>query len=415
MICLGDSNGGGFEFETQVVYLKFPQVEGWPRVDSDVPDAAICKLSAFRLTEKSSNVAIAITSKVNCVGSFATEMLAKQIPRRSSNMKPAGDNSLSRLPSMRMNQFQSGTGEVRPVPPSSRMFRAGWGMVWVLAVMLAATVGCGDQSTQLAAAGAAPTKKAPGKSATKDSAWPLFRGPTGMGTSAAKGLPVTWGDSENIVWKVDLPGPGASSPIVFNDRIYLTSYSGFFVPDSSGGDQKDLKRHLIALRRTDGGVIWDKTVAAKLPEENQIRDHGFAANTPAADADGVYVFHGKTGVFAYDHDGKQIWQADVGSKTHGWGTSASPVIYKDLLFINASVESDSLVALNRKTGKEKWRAKGILESWNTPVVITAKSGRTELIIAKQGKVLAFNPDTGAPLWSCDTDIGWYMVPQHCRG
>lgn len=247
---------------------------------------------------------------------------------------------------------------------------------------------------------------APGRSAD----WSGFRGPGGMGVSAARDLPVTWSDTENIAWKVPLPGAGASSPIVFKDRIYLTCYTGFFVPGEDGGSKADLKRHLIALNRADGRTVWNKPVAAKLPEEDQIRDHGFAANTPAADADGVYVFFGKSGVFAFDHDGKQKWQADVGSKTHNWGTSSSPVIHGDLLFINASVESESLVALDRRTGKEKWRAGGIVESWNTPVVVTAKSGRKELIVACQGKVLAFHPETGQSLWSCKTDIGWYMVP-----
>ncbi len=240
--------------------------------------------------------------------------------------------------------------------------------------------------------------------------WAGFRGPSGMGISAAKGLPVTWSESENIAWKTPLPGPGASSPIVFGDRIYLTSYTGFFVPGESGGSQEDLKRHLLAFNRKDGKLVWDTAVAAKLPEENKIRDHGFAANTPAADAERLYVFFGKSGVFAFDHAGKQLWQTDVGSKTHGWGTSASPVLYRDLVFINASVESDSLFALDRKTGKEQWRAKGIRQSWNTPVLITAESGRTELIVATQGNVLAFDPDTGNQLWSCKTDITWYMVP-----
>lgn len=264
-----------------------------------------------------------------------------------------------------------------------------------------------------------PTKKnnnlksrsvASAKVGATTSEWARFRGPSGMGTSDAKDLPLTWSTSENIAWKAELPGPGASSPIVFQDRIYLTCYTGFFVPDQSGGSQESLKRHLVAMRRSDGSVIWDQAIAAKLPEEDRIRDHGFAANTPAADDERVYAFFGKTGVFAFDHNGKQRWQTDVGSKTHGWGTSASPVLYKDLVFINASVESASLVALDRRTGNEKWRAKGIRDSWNTPVVITASSGRQELIVATQGNVLAFNPDSGEQLWSCKTDIGWYMVP-----
>lgn len=249
-----------------------------------------------------------------------------------------------------------------------------------------------------------------GQSASLAGNWPQFRGSGGQGTSDAIGLPLTWSLAENIAWKTELPGPGASSPIVFGDRIYLTCYTGYFVPNQPGGSLEELKRHLISVRHSDGHIEWDRAIPAKLPEESQIRDHGFAANTPAADVDRIYAFFGKSGVFAFDHGGQQLWQADVGSKTNGWGTSASPVLYKDLVFINASVESDSLVALDRRTGAEKWRATGISESWNTPVVVTSASGRQELIVATQGNVLAFDPETGKSLWSCKTDIGWYMVP-----
>lgn len=240
--------------------------------------------------------------------------------------------------------------------------------------------------------------------------WARFRGPEGQGTTAAKGLPLQWNSSENIAWKTEMPGPGASSPIVFGDHIYVTCYSGFFVPGQPEGTQSDLKRHLVCLNRKDGASIWQKAVAAKLPEEDRIRDHGFAANTPAADADRVYCFFGKSGVIAFDHSGKQLWQTDVGSKTHGWGTSASPVLYKDLVFINASVESDSLVALDRNTGKERWRASKISEAWNTPVIVTNVKGKPELVISTQGSIQSFDPESGQQLWTCATDIGWYMVP-----
>jgi len=245
--------------------------------------------------------------------------------------------------------------------------------------------------------------------ATSDN-WPRFRGPGGMGVSNATGLPLEWDANNNVAWKTPLPGSGASSPITFGEHIYLTCYSGYFVPDEPGGSPEQLKRHLIALRRDNGEIVWDKTVPAKLPEEKSIRDHGFAANTPAAAADRVYVFFGKTGVFAYDHEGSQLWQADVGSKTSGWGTAASPLLYKDMVIINASVESQSLVALDRETGDEKWRASGIKEAWNTPIIVTADSGREELVVPKAGDILAFDPDTGEALWSCKTDITWYMVP-----
>lgn len=240
--------------------------------------------------------------------------------------------------------------------------------------------------------------------------WAVFRGPNGQGLDQESKVPVRWNSTENLAWKIPLPGPGASSPIVWKDRIYITCHTGFFVPGEQGGSQENLRRHLIAIQPDDGKILWKKDLVAKLPEQEKIRDHGFAGSTPAADNDAVYAFFGKSGVHAFDHSGKELWQADVGSVTHGWGSAASPVLYKDMVIINASVESSSLVALDRKTGKEKWVVKGIKESWNTPVIIKSSAGRSELVIAIQGKILAFDPDAGKELWSCKTDITWYMVP-----
>ena len=238
----------------------------------------------------------------------------------------------------------------------------------------------------------------------------IFRGPNGQGIDPESKPPTRWSQSENLAWKISLPGPGASSPIIWKDRIYLTCHSGFFIPGQAGGTQEDLRRHLLAIQPSDGSILWKKELVAKLPEQDKIRDHGFAGSTPAADNDAVYTFFGKSGVYAFDHSGKELWQADVGSRTNGWGSAASPVPYKDLLIINASVESDSLIALDRKTGKQNWVVKGIKESWNTQIIFQLPGGRTELVLAIQGKILAFDPDTGKELWSCKTDITWYMVP-----
>lgn len=240
--------------------------------------------------------------------------------------------------------------------------------------------------------------------------WPRFRGPGGMGISDATGLPLTWSDTENLVWKRELPGAGSSSPIVWRDHIYLTCYTGYLVPGQTGGSPDDLKRHLICLRRTDGEILWVKDVKARLPEELRIREHGYAANTPVADADHVYVFLGKSGVFAFDHQGEQKWHTDVGSGTSGWGTSASPILFEDFVFINASVESTSLIALDRRTGEVRWRADGIKEAWNTPLIVKPRDGGDELVIAMLGEVRAFDPRSGEQLWTCGTDIKWYMVP-----
>jgi len=240
--------------------------------------------------------------------------------------------------------------------------------------------------------------------------WRQFRGPGGQGVAPAKGLPATWSSDQNMLWKTALPGPGGSSPVVLGDHIYVTCYSGYAVPGSPGGDVNALERQVLCLQRADGTILWRKDVPAAHPEQLKVRDHGYASSTPLADPDRLYVFFGKSGVFAFSHDGKQLWQTDVGSQIHGWGSASSPILYKDLVIINAAVESDSLVALNKQTGKEVWRAGGMKESWNTPILVPVHGGEQELVVAIAGKVLGFDPATGEPLWSCATGIGWYMVP-----
>ncbi|MCP5520654.1 MAG: PQQ-binding-like beta-propeller repeat protein [Verrucomicrobiales bacterium] len=240
--------------------------------------------------------------------------------------------------------------------------------------------------------------------------WSRFRGPDGQGKALDADVPVTWTATTGIAWKTPLPGAGGSSPVVFGKKIFLTSFSGYGVPGESGGSPASLKRHVLCLERKTGRVLWQKDIPAAQPEEEKVRDHGYAENTPLADAEHLYVFLGKSGVFAFTHEGDQLWHTDVGSGTHGWGSGSSPIVHDDLLIVNACVESESLVALNRETGREVWRARGLKESWNTPILVPTADGRTELVLAIFGKVLGVDPKTGESLWSCATDIGWYMVP-----
>ncbi len=240
--------------------------------------------------------------------------------------------------------------------------------------------------------------------------WPRFRGPSGTGISDAKTLPLRWDEDHGILWKTRLPGAGASSPIVLGDHIYLTSYTGFLVPGESEENLDALQRHLICLDRNQGNMLWQASVKAKLPERDSIREHGFAANTPVANSDRVIAFFGKSGVYAYDHSGTQLWHTDVGSETHGWGSAASPILYKDLVLVNASVESESLVAMDQRTGQVKWRVGGIKEAWNTPLIVETESGNDELVLTVHGKVLGLDPRSGEQLWICESDIDWYMVP-----
>jgi len=241
--------------------------------------------------------------------------------------------------------------------------------------------------------------------------WPQFRGLGALGQSDAPGLPLTWGDSNNVVWKATLPGPGASSPIVHNGRVYLTCFTGFATSSREPGEMTNLKRHLLCINLADGKILWNTAIPAEMPEQEKIREnHGYASSTPVTDGERIYTFFGRSGVFAFDLQGKQLWQASVGSKLNGWGSATSPVLYKDHVIVNASIESESLVALDKKTGKEVWRATGVKESWHAPALVTTADGKTEIVVAVIRKVLAFDPDKGDPLWRCDTGINWYMCP-----
>ncbi len=181
--------------------------------------------------------------------------------------------------------------------------------------------------------------------------WPQFRGPGGLGNSKESNLPLQWSETDNIAWRVALPGFGSSSPITLGEKVYLTCYSGYGTGDESQAMQ-DLVLHVLCVNRADGHVDWDKSIQPRLPETERVRDHGYAGPTPATDGEFLYVFLGKTGVFKFDLHGKQLWHADVGSKTHGWGCGASPVLYENLVIINASVESGLLIAIDQQTGRE---------------------------------------------------------------
>ena len=238
--------------------------------------------------------------------------------------------------------------------------------------------------------------------------WPQFRGPGGLGISQAKNLPVTWSDTENLVWKTALPGSGSSSPVALGGKLYLTCYSGYGL-DQDGGSLEDLSLHLVCVDGRSGSIIWDKTIKAAQPESKSVRDHGYAAQTPATDGKHLYVFFGRSGVFKFDLNGGQIWQTSVGAKVHAWGSGTSPVLYKNLVIVNASVESGSLVAIDKETGKEAWRAGGMDSSWNTPHLVETPDGTQELAVTVKGLVLGFDPETGKQLWKCEA-IPDYICP-----
>ncbi len=208
-----------------------------------------------------------------------------------------------------------------------------------------------------------------------------------------------------------LPGAGASCPVTKGKRVFVTCYSGYGLDAKNPGDTKNLRRHLLCLDRGTGDQLWAKEFEPVLPEHRYTGEgsyHGYAASTPLVEGDRLYVFFGKSGVYCFDLDGKPVWHCLVGKNVSGWGSGASPIVWKDLLIVNASVESGALVALNKATGKEVWRTPGINAAWNTPVLVKTDSIE-ELVVSVQDRLVGVDPQTGKERWRAE-GVHRYVCP-----
>lgn len=243
--------------------------------------------------------------------------------------------------------------------------------------------------------------------------WTRFRGPGASGVAEETGLPSSWDATSNIVWKTRLPGFGTSSPITLGDKIFLSCYSGYGLDQDAPGDQQNLQHLLLCLNRADGQIVWARGIEARPPladyDSDRVNLHGYASSTPTTDGESVYAFFGRAGVVAYDMSGNPRWHAEVGDKTHGWGSASSLIVHNDLVIVNASVESESLVALNKKTGQPVWHVPGIGQSWSTPLIVNVPDGPDELVVSHRGKIWGLEPDTGERQWECD-GIDDYVCP-----
>ncbi|MGI9470176.1 MAG: PQQ-binding-like beta-propeller repeat protein, partial [Rubripirellula sp.] len=236
--------------------------------------------------------------------------------------------------------------------------------------------------------------------------WARFRGPNGSGISADSAeTPVNWAP-DAIEWKTELPGPGASSPIIVGDRIFVTCYTGYGVERENLGDIEDLKRHLLCVDRKTGKVLWTRAVDAAQPEDPYtgmgIPAHGYASHTPTSDGENVYAFFGKSGVVAFDFEGNELWKTSVGtgSDPKRWGSSSSPILHKNLLIVTASAESRALVGLDIATGNEVWRqeADGLSDIWGTPLLAEVEGDRTDLVLGVPFEFWGLSPETGKLRW-----------------
>ena len=242
--------------------------------------------------------------------------------------------------------------------------------------------------------------------------WPGWRGPRGDGTSLEKNIPTNWSSDDNIAWKVEIPGTGHASPIVWEDRVFVVSC----LLDSQ-------ERVLLCLDRVSGKTIWQKTVLVS-PLETKHNLNSYASGTPVTDGELIYVSFLQVGdrtvparnasnnrpitpgemvVVAYDFDGNQKWLVKAGEFVSVHGFCSSPILFEDLLIVNGDHDGDSyIVALNKKDGKEVWRVarENKTRSYVTPI-IREYDGRTQMILSGSKCVTSYDPRDGKLHWKID--------------
>ncbi|HTI49678.1 MAG TPA: PQQ-binding-like beta-propeller repeat protein [Planctomycetaceae bacterium] len=247
--------------------------------------------------------------------------------------------------------------------------------------------------------------------ATAGDNWPKFRGPDGTGVAENPRLPDRWSATENIAWKTDIPGRGWSCPVVWGDRVFLTTaVNTGATPDAKkglyfGGEQSkppETEHHwkVYCLNLKTGSVEWEQTAHKGVPATTLHIKNTYATETPVTDGERIYFLFGNVGVFCYDLGGKLIWSKPIEPRRMqaGWGTAASPALHGDRLFlVNDNQEQSYLQALDTRTGDEIWRVERDEKSnWATPFV-WQNDQRTELVTPGTKKMRSYDLD-GKLLW-----------------
>jgi outer membrane protein assembly factor BamB len=250
--------------------------------------------------------------------------------------------------------------------------------------------------------------------------WPGFRGPSASGVADGQRLPDTWNgvSRENIRWKAPIPGLAHSSPIVWEDRVYLTSAissrpdatfkPGLYGEGTASEDRTEQRWVVIAIDRRNGRTLWERTAYTGVPKEKRHIKATYANSTPVTDGRYIVAFFGSQGLYAFDRNGKEVWRRDLGVLNAGaydlpdyeWGNASSPVIYKDMVIVQCDTQNESFVlAVNLKTGQNIWRtARQELPSWGTPTVIVPSRGEPELVTNASNFIRGYDPLTGVERW-----------------
>ncbi|MBN9120960.1 MAG: PQQ-binding-like beta-propeller repeat protein, partial [Planctomycetes bacterium] len=258
--------------------------------------------------------------------------------------------------------------------------------------------------------------------------WPQFRGPGGTGVVTDAKVPGEWGTDKNVAWKVAVPGVAWSCPIVVGDKVIVTTAfasgqpkpkAGGFGgggPKGGGGGfgkggavpKETYQFKIVCLDRATGKTAWEKVAKEARPTIPTHGSNTYATETPVSDGERVYAYFGMTGLFCYDLDGKEVWKKDLGSypMQFGFGTGSSPVLVGDKLVVQCDNEEKSfLIALDKKTGEQKWKVDRREKSgWSTPFVWKTKD-RTDVVAAGGQTVRGYDPETGKVVWTLDVGGG----------
>jgi outer membrane protein assembly factor BamB len=225
-----------------------------------------------------------------------------------------------------------------------------------------------------------------------DRYWPQWRGPLLTGVAPQGNPPVEWGETKNVKWKVEVPGLGSGTPVVWGTTLYVLTA----VP--AGNAQRFT---ILAFDRKDGKVLWQKVLREEVPHEGHHATNTFASHSALTDGEHVYAFFGSRGLYALDLRGNVMWEKDLGDMTIklGFGEAASPALHGDRLVVNWDHEGASfIVALDKRTGKELWRVpREEKTSWSTPLVVE-HGGRAQVITSATSRVRSYDLATGELIW-----------------
>jgi outer membrane protein assembly factor BamB len=252
--------------------------------------------------------------------------------------------------------------------------------------------------------------------------WPQFRGAQGNGVAETGSLPAEWNADRHVAWKTAVPGVGWSQPVVWGERIFLTTaitanpkkpnpkdmspggaFGGlsFLLGPSGRPPNRDYQWKVLCLDAGSGEVVWDQTAREGRPTIPVHFNNTYATETPATDGERLIAYFGMTGLYCYDLAGKLLWSKELGvfPTQFDWGTASSPIIFGEAVFVQCDNDKASfLVALDKRTGDELWRAKRDERSnWSTPYVWKNKQ-RTELVAAGGTKMRSYDPASGELLW-----------------